>query len=86
MGALTISVARSWARPEAIVNRRDGCGQAAALRQNSLHWAISSAVEHLPYKEIVAGSIPASPTRCSCSLEVEKSPAGHVTSCREQNG
>jgi hypothetical protein len=21
-----------------------------------------------------------------CSLEVEKSPAGHVTSCREQNG
>ena len=62
MGALTISVARSWARPEAIVNRRDGCVQAAALRQNSLHWAISSAVEHLPYKEIVAGSIPASPT------------------------
>ena len=27
-----------------------------------LKMAISSAVEHLPYKEIVAGSIPASPT------------------------
>ncbi len=44
------------------MNRRDGCGQAAALRQNSLHRAISSAVEHLPYKEIVTGSIPVSPT------------------------
>jgi hypothetical protein len=86
MGALPINVARSWTRPEAMVNQREGCAQAAALRQNPLHRAISSAVEHLPYKEIVAGSIPASPTRCSCSLEVEKSPAGHVTSCREQNG
>ena len=37
------------------------CPQADALRQNLLGGAISSAVEHLPYKEIVTGSIPVSP-------------------------
>ena len=35
--------------------------QPDALRQNLLDGAISSAVEHLPYKEIVTGSIPVSP-------------------------
>ena len=35
--------------------------QADALGQNLPHRAISSAVEHLPYKEIVTGSIPVSP-------------------------
>ena len=35
--------------------------QPDALRQNLLGGAISSAVEHLPYKEIVTGSIPVSP-------------------------
>ena len=50
------------------MNRRDGCAQADALRQNSPHRAISSAVEHLPYKEIVAGSIPASPTPRSTAV------------------
>ena len=35
--------------------------QADALRQNLHDGAISSAVEHLPYKEIVTGSIPVSP-------------------------
>ena len=35
--------------------------QADALGQNLPHGAISSAVEHLPYKEIVTGSIPVSP-------------------------
>ena len=37
------------------------CPQPDALRQNLLGGAISSAVEHLPYKEIVTGSIPVSP-------------------------
>ena len=35
--------------------------QADALGQNLPGGAISSAVEHLPYKEIVTGSIPVSP-------------------------
>ena len=35
--------------------------QADALGQNLPSGAISSAVEHLPYKEIVTGSIPVSP-------------------------
>ena len=35
--------------------------QTDALGQNLLGGAISSAVEHLPYKEIVTGSIPVSP-------------------------
>ena len=35
--------------------------QSDALRQNLPGGAISSAVEHLPYKEIVTGSIPVSP-------------------------
>ena len=61
--ALKSSVARSWARPEAIETERDVFGQTAALRQNPLQRAISSAVEHLPYKEIVTGSIPVSPIR-----------------------
>ena len=70
-GALTISVARSWARPEAIVTERDGFDQPDALRQNPLHRAISSAVEHLPYKEIVTGSIPVSPiSRCNASQRI----------------
>ena len=36
---------------------------ADALGQNLLDRAISSAVEHLPYKEIVTGSIPVSPIK-----------------------
>ena len=35
--------------------------QTDVLGQNLLGRAISSAVEHLPYKEIVTGSIPVSP-------------------------
>ena len=41
--------------------RSFGAPQSDALRQNLPGGAISSAVEHLPYKEIVTGSIPVSP-------------------------
>ena len=41
--------------------------QADALGQNLPHRAISSAVEHLPYKEIVTGSIPVSPISKPCA-------------------
>ena len=43
--------------------------QPDALGQNLPGGAISSAVEHLPYKEIVTGSIPVSPiSKCSAAL------------------
>ena len=47
---------RPVAKPGAFVR-----SQPDALGQNLPNWAISSAVEHLPYKEIVTGSIPVSP-------------------------
>ena len=49
--------------------------QPDALGQNLHGGAISSAVEHLPYKEIVTGSIPVSPTlqKPSSSLVYERS-------------
>ena len=55
--------------PDALVVAATSCqafgafvrSQPDALGQNWPNWAISSAVEHLPYKEIVTGSIPVSP-------------------------
>ena len=52
--------------------------QPDALRQNLLGGAISSAVEHLPYKEIVTGSIPVSP------IPPKQPPA--LAFCSEQGG
>ena len=45
-----------------------GRPQADALGQNLPGGAISSAVEHLPYKEIVTGSIPVSPTSSTANF------------------
>ena len=42
---------------DAVINLDPGCRLQAELPGR----AISSAVEHLPYKEIVTGSIPVSP-------------------------
>ena len=52
--------------------------QSDALRQNLPGGAISSAVEHLPYKEIVTGSIPVSP------IPPKQPPA--LAFCSEQGG
>ena len=52
--------------------------QPDALGQNLPHRAISSAVEHLPYKEIVTGSIPVSP------IPPKQPPA--LAFCSEQGG
>ena len=41
-----------------VLQSSSGC----RVEAESAHRAISSAVEHLPYKEIVTGSIPVSPT------------------------
>jgi hypothetical protein len=45
-----------------------------------LDGAYSSAVEHLPYKEGVAGSIPATPTKHQLTCEDTRSGYRHVLS------
>src|ERR1700712_1664121 len=89
-GRCLFFTAASWALPPA----RVGCaalraGRPLRLGVRGRARAYSSAVEPLPYKEVVAGSIPAAPTgSLPAGVPVcrDTAPAGPALVCRAESG